>query len=332
MTVSWPDAWPYLLAAGAVFLALLILGLVVLLPLLTGGEKRRRLAEVERYRLKLSRTRRGGNREDVPGGPVARTALAVTEQMVRTGGWEERFAAQLDRAGMTLRAHEWVLVRILVVLGSSAVLAFLLGPLAIPFGVLFGWLATAAYHRARARRRAEKFTAALPAALQLVIGSLRSGFSLVQALEAMAREVGDPIATEVSRALAETRLGMDLDEALERLAERTHNRDLAWAVMAIRIQREVGGNLAEVLETTVATIRERDLLRSQVRSLSAEGRLSAVVLVALPLVVGGVMFATRRDYIGLLFTDPRGVVLLLVGAALLCVGAFWLSRVVRVEV
>jgi tight adherence protein B len=154
----------------------------------------------------------------------------------------------------------------------------------------------------------------------------------VQAIEAMVREVGDPIATEFNRMLAETKLGMDLEEALLRLARRTHNRDLAWAVMAIKVQREVGGNLAEVLESTVAAIREREMLRGHVRSLSAEGRLSAYILVGLPVIAAGIMFLARREYVAVLFTDPRGVLLLLIALVLLAVGAFWASRVVRVEV
>lgn len=319
----------YLAMAGVVFLALLALALVAILPILTVGQKRRRLAEVQRYGLRESEPEPN---EDGPGGPITRSAVAVTEQVVRSGGWEGRFAAQLDRAGMKLSPGEWVLLRIVIGVVVTVLFAVPFWPVGLPFGVLFGWLVTAAYHRWRARRRADKFAEALPAALQLVIGSLRSGFSLVQALDAMAHEVGDPMATEFNRMLAETRLGMGLEEALDGLAQRTHNQDLVWTVMAIRVQREVGGNLVEVLETTVASIRERELLRGHIRSLSAEGRLSAWILAALPVFVGGFMLLTRREYLAPLFTDPRGIFMLLVGIALLCLGGFWLSRVVRVEV
>jgi tight adherence protein B len=314
--------------AGAVFLALLVIGLVVFLPALAGGEKRRRLAQVQQYRLSEELPAEDG----IPGGQLTRTAIAMTGHVVRSGGWEGRFAAQLDKAGIKLRPAEWVLIRVLVGVGVTALLVLAFGWLGLPFGIVFGWLATAAYHRRRARRRADRFAAALPEALQLVVGSLRSGFSLNQALEAMAREVGEPVGTEFGRALAETRLGMELDDALDRLAKRSQNPDLAWTVLAIRVQREVGGNLAEVLETTVDTIRERELLRSQVQSLSAEGRLSAWILLALPIGVGAFMFAFRREYLSPLFTDPRGILMLLSGIAMLCLGGIWLARLVRVEV
>jgi Flp pilus assembly protein TadB len=318
----------YLVLAGVVFGVLLAVALTAFLPVLAGGQKRRRLAQVHQYRLNDDAPAAPGG----PGGQLTQTAVAVTEQVVRAGGWEGRFAAQLDRAGMKLRPAEWVLLRVAVGVGVTVLLVAAFGLIGLPFGILFGWLVTAAYHRRRAGRRAERFAAALPEALQLVVGSLRSGFSLTQALEAMAREVGDPVGTEFGRALAETRLGMELDDALDRLARRSQNRDLAWTVLAIRVQREVGGNLAEVLETTVTTIRERELLRSQVRSLSAEGRLSAWILLGLPVVLGAFMFLVRRDYVAPLFTDPRGVLMLLGGVLLVCLGGIWLSRLVRVEV
>jgi tight adherence protein B len=107
--------------------------------------------------------------------------------------------------------------------------------------------------------------------------------------------------------------------------------DLAWAVVAIRVQREVGGNLAEVLETTVGTMRERSALRRHVRALSAEGRLSAYVLVALPFLLAGFMFLFRRDYLRPLYTRPLGLAMLAAGAGLVLVGSVWMARMVRIK-
>jgi Flp pilus assembly protein TadB len=164
-----------------------------------------------------------------------------------------------------------------------------------------------------------------------VIGSMRSGFSLPQALDSLVRESPDPVATEFGRALAEHRLGADVSDALERLAHRTRSEDLGWAVMAVRIQREVGGNLAEVLQTTVDTMRERGRLRRHVRSLSAEGRLSAWVLIGLPIALGMFMFFFRPGYMAPLVTNPFGVIMLIGGGLLFVIGIFWMSRVVKVE-
>src|SRR6185437_2866651 len=154
-------------------------------------------------------------------------------------------------------------------------------------------------------------------ALQLVVGALRSGFTLQQAVDALVREGPDPVAGEFSRALAEIRLGGDLEDALDRVAARNSSRDLAWLVMAIRIQREVGGNLSEVLETAVETMRERGRLRRHVRALSAEGRLSAYVLVGMPVVLSIWMFLVRRSYLKPLYTEPLGIAMLVAAAVML---------------
>lgn len=324
------DGWLILLVVVAVvFLALLVLFLVVFAPLLGGVQRRRRLAQIDDYGLNLGADKPQAARTT---NPLTRAALALSAAVLSAGGLERRFAIQLDRAGMAWRPAEWVLLRVSVAVGLGVLFALPMGAVGLLLGLALGWMITALYHRRRARLRVEKFAALLPEALQLVIGSLRSGFSLPQALEAMAKEVPDPISTEFNRMLAQVRLGLDLETALDRLARRVANRDLGWAVMAIRVQREVGGNLAEVLATTVSTIRERENLRGHVRSLSAEGRISALVLLSLPLVVGALMFIVRRDYIAPLWTDPRGLMLLLVGTGLVAVGAFWLSRLVRVEV
>ncbi|MDR7279995.1 type II secretion system F family protein [Catenuloplanes atrovinosus] len=315
--------------AVLVFLALLAIFLLIFSPMFGLVERRRRMAQVEELATAGRADRSAASRS---ASPFARVAVSAAEQVVRTRGWEERMSRQLDRAGLKLRPSEWLLVRIGVALGLAVVLTLLLGPLGFPLGAVLGVLATALFHRHLAGRRDDRFAAALPDAIQMVIGSLRSGFSLQQALDAMVRESVDPLAGEFSRALAEARLGMELEEALDRVAKRMNNKDLAWTVIAIRVQREVGGNLAEVLSTTISTIRERELLRGHVRALSAEGRLSAWVLLALPIVLGAFMFLTRREYVAPLLTDPRGILLLLAGVVLVVLGGFWLTRVVRVEV
>jgi tight adherence protein B len=137
---------------------------------------------------------------------------------------------------------------------------------------------------------------------------------------------------ELRKALVEARLGAPIEDALDDVADRMGSKDFSWVVMAIRVQRQVGGNLAEVLATTAATLRERERLRRQVQVLSAEGRLSAYILFALPLVFALYLLAVRPSYMKPLFTDPIGLVLLLGMAILLTVGAFWLRRVVKVEV
>jgi tight adherence protein B len=262
---------------------------------------------------------------------IARTALAATASVVRSRGLESRIALRLERAGMTLQPHEWVLLRALVTIGGGIAMSVALGPAGAPLGLVLGFVATMLYQTARADRRSSRFADQLPDALQLVIGSLKSGFALPQALDALISESPEPVRSEFGRALAEHRLGADLSDALERVAQRTGSDDLVWAVMGVRIQREVGGNLAEVLQTTVDTMRERSRLRRHVRALSAEGRLSAWVLIALPLGLGMFMFVFRRSYMTPLVTDPTGITMLVIGGLLFVLGIVWLLRVIKVE-
>lgn len=264
----------------------------------------------------------------------AGAAVSWTEEMLRARGWEEKLAQRLDLAGMRTKAAEWTVLRVCICVVLAGVLIllgfhFLVGA---ALGVLLGWVGTLLFVKIRISRRRAAFADQLPDALQLVAGSLQSGFSLAQAMDAVVREDTQPMAGEISRALAETRLGVELEEALLRTALRMASDDLKWIVMAIRIQREVGGNLSEVLRNTVGTMRERAQTRRQVRALSAEGRLSAYVLIGLPFAIVGYVSLIRPDYMRPLFTTVFGMLLVAVAGVFLSLGAFWMSRLVKVEV
>lgn len=321
--LDWVPSWT-MWALGAILLA----GAVVLVLLLLWPSRGRRSAPGQDASGPTADPL--GARQ--PSLAVTRTALAASAALVRSRGLDSSITLSLDRAGMRLRPHEWVLLRATVAITAGAVLFIALGWFGAPVGLLAGWLGTGLYRALRADRRATAFAEQLPDGLQLVIGSLRSGFSLPQALDAMVREAPLPLGEEFGRALAEHRLGADLSDALEAAARRAKSDDLGWAVLAVRIQREVGGSLAEVLQTTVDTIRERGRLRRHVRSLSAEGRLSGWVLIALPILLGAFMFTFRGEYLRPLYTEPIGFAMLAVGVALLGIGIFWMWRTVKVEV
>ncbi len=323
-----PPLWLWVVV-GLVFVALLGVALLVIAPLLAASDRRRRLAQVEQF---LTPTRRSAPANDA-NSQVTAAALALSEQVVKSANAEGRLALQLDRAGMRLRPHEWLLLRAAVCVTAALLIGVSLGAVAgVLLGLPVGWIVTSLYHRNRAAKRVTAFRELLPDALQLIVGSLRSGFSLTQAVDAMARELPDPIASEFGRALGETRLGVDIEDAMDRVATRMRSKELAWAVVAIRVQREVGGNLAEVLTTTVESMREREALQREVRSLSAEGRLSAWVLLALPIGVGAFMLLVRAEYVRPLYTEPLGIVMSIVGIMLVLAGGFWLSRLIKIEV
>lgn len=252
-------------------------------------------------------------------------------QVVRIGNGS---APLLDRAAVSLNVAEWFLVRLGAALGGSVLLTVLLLPwwLGIPVGAVLGFLLPDSVLRARINRRSRNFGDELPDVLQLVVSSLRSGFTLQNAVEASIRDNDGVAAFELRRATSETQVSGDFENALARVGDRTNSTDVTWLVMAIKLQREVGGNLAEVLQTTADTMRERAYLRRHVRTLSAEGRLSAYILMALPLALGLLMLVTRPEYVRPLYTQTAGIAMLLAGAGLMVVGGLWLRVAVRVEV
>ena len=162
------------------------------------------------------------------------------------------------------------------------------------------------YLRRKKKKRLKAFGTGLADTLQLMSGSLSAGLSLAQSVDTIVREGAEPIASEFRRVVIESRLGVTLEDSLEGVAQRMESRDFGWVVMAIRIQREVGGNLAELLLTVAATLREREYLRRHVRALSAEGRLSCYVLGGLP--PGFLLYLTlsKPDYVEPMYTTPIG--------------------------
>lgn len=240
----------------------------------------------------------------------------------------------LDAAGLMLRANEYIFFHVLGTIVAS-LLAFLLG--GGRFGLTALVLAATAvgpilFLRLKAEARTRTLEAQLPDILDLIAGSLRTGWGIQQALDLVVSEIDEPARTEFARAQAEARLGLPVEEALHRMAERVGSDDLRWTVAAIAIQREVGGNLAEVLNTVSKTIRERAELKRQVKALTAEGRFSAVVLTILPFAVFVMLFVVNPEYVTMMLGTPIGLVMLAIGGLLLLVGVVWINRVVRIEV
>lgn len=322
MMVATP--WPLIAAAFGV---ILISVLLICAPLFESTSKKR-TRQLELYSLQGRRGR------PVPvAGQTTGILVEAAQGLVHRTGKEASSALRLDRAGMALRPAEWLVLQVTIALGTGVVLA-LLGRSVwmLLLGIVLGLVASEAYLRIKVKRRLRSFERQLPDVLNLVASSLTTGFSLHQSLDAVAQDAGDPISTELYRALAETRIGADLTDALDRLAQRMDSENMRWTTMAIRIQQQVGGNLAETLRTTSATLREREQLRRMVRGLSAEGRLSAYILIGLPIGIFGYMLLTNGDYISLLWTTFLGWVMLVVAFVGMVIGSFWMSRVVRVEV
>lgn len=315
-----------------VFLAFMAAGLLVTAPL-RRAVRPRRLSQLSRFRLVGHEGRPNGPTAVAAEGALGHAGYDLSSRIGNYDGMLARVALKLEQAGMTVRPGDWIALRCGATVVGGVLLALPAGLPGLLVGAALGWLAVGRYRRWRQSRRRQAFSEQLPDALQLIIGSLKSGFSLGQAMDAVSRDLpAGPLTAVFGRAMAETRIGADLGDALARAAERIDNEDLAWVVMAVRIQRDTGGNLAEVLQTTVDTLRERERLRRQIWALSAEGRLSAYILVALPILMAGFMFVARRSYLSALWTTRVGLVMLIGAVTLVVIGSIWMSRWVKVEV
>jgi tight adherence protein B len=166
----------------------------------------------------------------------------------------------------------------------------------------------------------------------LLAASLEAGYGVLQGLETIVREAPSPTAEEFGRTLAEIRLGVPMHEALDSMTDRIGGEDFRWVIVAMNIQREVGGNLVEILGTVADTIRERGRLRRTVKALSAEGRLSAVILTVMPFVLSAYLALVNPKYIGTLFSATAGIVFVGIALFLMCVGVVWMRKIVRIEV
>ena len=325
---------PWAMYAGAVLLGL---SLVVLFVNLLPAKKKAELTPDERVTQYTAMTagipnpHAVANERDIS---LAQAKEAAAAMLHHNQSLEARIAARLEHAGSNLKPAEWLLAHAAIAVIAGAV-GMLLGRgniiVSIIFtvlGVVLPWM----WLGFKRSRRLKAFNSSLPDTLQLMAGSLQAGLSLAQSVDTIVNEGTEPIAGEFKRVLVETRLGVTLEDALEGITERFDSKDFAWVVMAIKIQRQVGGNLAELLNTVAATIREREYMRRQVAALAAEGKLSAVVLGGLPPAFLLYLLLTNGDYVMPMFTDPRGWVMLGGGALLLGLGVFWMSKMVKVEV
>lgn len=239
--------------------------------------------------------------------------------------------ASLEQAGLKMRQADFLLL-VACIAVTTGVVGFILGGIALSILlVCVTPVAAMVFLRIRTGLRRAKFDAQLGDTIQMLAGGLRAGHSLLRSVDAVAQEADAPTAEEFARLVNETRLGRDLRESMLDAARRLRSEDFDWIGQAIEIHREVGGDLAEVLDHVGETIRERSQIKGQVSALSAEGRLSAYILVALPVGMFLYMSLVNASYIATLYTNVLGWFMLGAAAVLLVVGTFWLSRVVKIK-
>jgi tight adherence protein B len=320
---------------GSVVIAVLVFLAVFNLGLLMLRERKRRRREAQlRSRLVAEFGEAGGRAvfEADPGAAWVPRALAdAAEHAAGSTAYGGRLKHRLSQAGWSLHVGEYLVILALALV-AGLVLGFLtLGSIGGAGGAAIGALAPVALLGRAAAKRMSRIQSQLGDTMMVIAASLRAGHSFLQALDTATKEIGEPAGSEFARTMTEIRFGRDVDEALDALAERVSSLDLEWAVTAIKIQRKVGGNLAEVLETVAKTIRERETLRRQVRVLSAEGRISVAVLTVLPILIAVYLMAVNPEYLRVLTTTRPGIAIATAAGVLMVIGYLWMQKIVRLD-
>ena len=261
---------------------------------------------------------------------IAGRALGLAERSLK-GERGGRLNSWLEKAGISMRPAEFVVLATIATIVGIA-LGYLI--FRIPGAVVGGLLALLVVRlvvQRKAAKRQAAFAEQLPDSLHLIAGSLRAGFGLLQAIEVIGSEAPSPTAEEFRRVKVEVHLGRDLDDALGAMAKRVGSEDFAWVTDGIQIHREVGGDIAEIIDSVNSTIRARNQIRRRIRALSAEGRISAIVLVLLPIVLIVFITLINPSYVGELTGSSIGRLLITFSAVAMVVGVIWIKRIVRLE-
>jgi tight adherence protein B len=265
--------------------------------------------------------------------PIIQRAVDFTGDLAERRGVLDKVEGMLERANLPLRAPEAMFFTAVLALVLVVLSFFLTGNVLIALVVaVVAAILPSAVLNFKIRRRQKAFVAQLPDMLTLLAGTLKAGYSIGQGFESVSTEVDDPMGRELRRVVSETRLGRSLEESLEAVAQRLDSDDFGWAVMAIKIQREVGGNLAELLLTVADTMTQRERLRREVSTLTAEGRISAIIIGALPPVLAAVMFVLNPDYIKELFSPGLGYMLIGAALVMMAIGFAWMKKCITIEV
>lgn len=254
-------------------------------------------------------------------------------QSLRNKKYVPKLEEKLQRAGVPLKPEEFILFQWISMALFAGLFILISGHMILGgIGLVVGYVFPKYWLKRKTTQRVQKFNNALPDVITTIIGSLRAGFSFAQALKAVAEEFEEPVKEELEIVLKEMQYGNTIEDSLNQLKERMPSEDLDLMIQAILIQRQVGGNLATVLDNIVQTIRDRNKIQRQILTLTAQGRMSGMVIGLLPLGLGVTLFLIEPEYIGTLFTHPVGIAMLVAGVFFGIIGFILIKKMTTIEV
>lgn len=255
-------------------------------------------------------------------------------QAVAEKSFARNIATALARANLKLTVGEYIILVIASVLGTGLLFFLIMHQSLILTlaGLVVGFFLPRFYLKMRQGRRLKAFNNQLGDALNLLANGLHSGYSLLQAMEAVAREMPPPMSEEFQRVVREVGLGISVERAMNNMLRRIPSDDLDLMITAINVQHEVGGNLAQILETISHTIRERVRIKGEIAVLTAQGRISGYIVSFLPIGLGLLLFILNPKYITPMFQEPCGIIMIAVGAIMMGLGFVAIRKIVNIEV
>ena len=325
-------------AAAAIFL--------IAIGIATSGSGTAVSARLERYasgKDKAAATTGQGGIQDML---ASSAALSQLNRVVEQRDFGANLARDIARADLKLKPSEFLAIWAVSIIGVPlAMIVFSLGlpalrnPLFLIVGALIGFLLPRFWLSRRKAGRLSAFNKQLPDTITLLANALRAGSSFLQAIELVVRESRPPISTEFSRVIREVNLGLPFEQALENMVRRVRSDDLELMATAISIQHTVGGNLAEILDSIAFTIRERVRIQGEIKTLTAQQRLSGYVVGFLPIGLAGFLFIAAPNFMSPMFDDrvsliglPGGVIILVLGGFAMFMGFMFIRKIVDIEV
>ncbi len=261
------------------------------------------------------------------------SAVSLGGVTLVSGKVSANWAKQLESAGLTLTPREYLILRCVIGALVTAITMILLNIPLLALGLFpIGFLLPSFYVSRRINGRLKKMEGQMIEMLQMLASGLRAGFGLQQALEAASEQVPAPLSIELRRTMRDISMGSSVEQALTALNNRVASPDFDIVVTAILIQRSVGGNLAEILDNVAFTLRERERIRGEIATLTSQQRLTGFVIGGIPFGLAGFFAVVNPEFIGLLFTEPIGRMMLVTALILEGIGAFCIKKIVNIEV
>ncbi len=259
-------------------------------------------------------------------------------QWLNTSGYAERWAFDLDRAGLRLRAGEYLLLRLMVAAIVAAIILAAgrnIGPAVLPLALVAGapaFMIPAFWVSMRIKGRIKKIERQLVETITLIENALRAGFAFSQGVDVAAERIGPPMSLELNRLLLDVSLGASMEDALHAMDDRIKSDDLDMVITAILIQRTTGGNLAEVLHNVTETIRDRERIKGEINTMTAQQRLTGRILTFYPIAIGGVVFLINPKMTSLLWTTGPGLALLGIWCVMLVAGYVAINKILDIDI